>query len=259
MAITRREFLKWGGIVLLGLGAWPTVRGLAANRSTYEANPQAYSGQKWGLAITMSTCWPHYQAGCRKCFLACQREHNIPDIDNPKEEIKWIWTEPYERAFPELNQSYLNPRYKGRPFIVLCNHCDNPPCVRVCPTQATFKRPDGIVAMDYHRCIGCRYCMAACPYGARSFNFQDPRPFIREPNPAFPTREKGVVEKCNLCAERIDQGLVPACVEACPYGAIAFGDLEDPTSNVRKALYAVGYAIQRKPELGTKPKVYYLV
>jgi Fe-S-cluster-containing dehydrogenase component len=101
------------------------------------------------------------------------------------------------------------------PFLVLCNHCENPPCVRACPTQATFKREsDGIVLMDFHRCIGCRFCMAACPFGSRSFNFRDPRPFIKEQNKAFPTRMKGVVEKCNFCAERLAVGEQPACVEA---------------------------------------------
>jgi Fe-S-cluster-containing dehydrogenase component len=94
-----------------------------------------------------------------------------------------------------------------RPFLVLCNHCENPPCVRACPTQATFKREsDGIVLMDFHRCIGCRFCMAACPYGSRSFNFRDPRPFIEEHQQSIPTRMKGVVEKCNFCAERLAVG-----------------------------------------------------
>ena len=124
-----------------------------------------------------------------------------------------------------------------RPFPLLCNHCQNPPCVRVCPTKATFQRPDGIVAMDYHRCIGCRYCMAGCPYGSRSFNFRDPKPFIDKEtrNPEFPARMRGVVEKCNFCVDRLAQGLMPACVEASK-GAIAFGDLDDPESEVRKLL-----------------------
>ena len=100
--------------------------------------------------------------------------------------------------------------------------------MRVCPTQATWKREDGIVMMDWHRCIGCRYCMAACPYGSRSFNWLDPRPYIHNPNPEFPTRTKGVVEKCNFCAERLGTGRPPACVEACPEKALVFGDLADP-------------------------------
>jgi len=141
---------------------------------------------------------------------------------------------------------------------VLCNHCDNPPCVRVCPTQATWKRDDGIVMMDWHRCIGCRYCVVGCPYGSRSFNWRNPRPFVKELNPEFPTRTKGVVEKCTLCEERLAAGLAPACVEACKVKALTFGNLADPESDVRKLL-ATRYAIRRKPELGTHPELYYLV
>ena len=140
-------------------------------------------------------------------------------------------------------------------MLVFCNHCDNPPCVRVCPTQATWKRDDGIVMMDWHRCIGCRYCMAACPYGSRSFNWEDPRPHIKEPNPDFPTRTKGVVEKCTFCDERLDKGQPPACVEACPEKALVFGDLNDPDSEVRRLLRS-RFALRRKAGLGTSPEVY---
>ncbi|NLC38664.1 MAG: 4Fe-4S dicluster domain-containing protein, partial [Clostridia bacterium] len=128
----------------------------------------------------------------------------------------------------------------------------------VCPTKATFQNPQGIVVMDYHRCIGCRYCMAACPYGARSFNFRDPRPFIPQPEMTYPTREKGVVEKCNFCTERLEDGLLPICVEVCSYGALIFGDLSDSQSELRKILRE-RYSLQRKPQLGTEPKVYYLI
>ena len=151
-----------------------------------------------------------------------------------------------------------NERLEHLPMLVLCNHCENPPCVRACPTKATFKREsDGIVLMDFHRCIGCRFCMAACPFGARSFNFRDPRPFIKEQNNEFPTRMKGVVEKCNFCAERLAVGKLPACVEA-SNGAIAFGDLDDPDSTVRDLLKH-NYTIRRKQSLGTEPSVYYIV
>jgi molybdopterin-containing oxidoreductase family iron-sulfur binding subunit len=112
--------------------------------------------------------------------------------------------------------------------------------------------------MDWHRCIGCRYCIAACPYGSRSFNWVDPRPYLNELNPDFPTRTKGVVEKCDLCEERLADGELPACVEACPAGALHFGDLGDPASSVRKLLEE-RFAIRRKPGLGTEPQVYYLV
>ncbi len=113
--------------------------------------------------------------------------------------------------------------------------------------------------MDYHRCIGCRFCMAGCPYGARSFNFVDPRKYLSDPvpNPTFPTRMIGVVEKCTFCAERLAVGKMPACVEASG-GRILFGDLDDPSSSVRKAL-ADNFSIRRKPNLGTQPGVYYLI
>ena len=142
--------------------------------------------------------------------------------------------------------------------LVFCNHCDNPPCVRVCPTQATWKRDDGIVMMDWHRCIGCRYCVAACPYGSRSFNWRDPRPSIEEVQQDYPTRTRGVVEKCTFCDARLAKGQPPACVEACKTGCLKFGDLEDPDSEVREVLRE-RHAIRRKPGLGTQPQVYYLV
>ncbi len=140
---------------------------------------------------------------------------------------------------------------------MLCNHCESPACVRVCPTKATFRRKDGIVVMDYHRCIGCRYCMAGCPFGARSFNFMDPRNHIAKVNPTFPTRMRGVVEKCTFCSELLAVGKMPLCVEA-SNGAIAFGDLTDPESSVRKLL-AENFTLRRKPTLGTEPSVYYIL
>ena len=115
--------------------------------------------------------------------------------------------------------------------------------------------------MDQHRCIGCRYCIAACPYGSRSFNWSDPREKLEKTNPRFPTREKGVVEKCNFCEERLAEGELPACVEACKDDenpAMVFGDLDDPNSPVRQLL-SERHAIRRKPGLGTEPEVYYLV
>jgi molybdopterin-containing oxidoreductase family iron-sulfur binding subunit len=112
--------------------------------------------------------------------------------------------------------------------------------------------------MDWHRCIGCRYCVAACPYGSRSFNWRDPRPFLNQINEEFPTRTRGVVEKCNFCEERLAKGELPACVVSCKEKAITFGDLEDPNSVVRELLES-NFSIRRKPALGTQPEVYYLV
>jgi molybdopterin-containing oxidoreductase family iron-sulfur binding subunit len=182
----------------------------------------------------------------------------VPDLGTLKEEIKWIWTFPYDRVFPEHEFEYSGEDFRHKPVLLFCNQCDDPPCVRYCPTRATWKREDGIVMMDFHRCIGCRYCMAGCPYGSRSFNWRDPRPFIKKVNLEFPTRTKGVVEKCNFCEERLSQGLIPACVEACKEKALIFGDLNDPESEIRRILRS-NHIFQRQPELGTKPKVYYIV
>ena len=206
------------------------------------------------MVINMKVCLA--QGECTECIDACHRTHNVPDLGNAKDEIKWMWKAPYEKVFPEQEQT-LNREKRDDPVVVLCNHCDEPPCVKVCPTRATWKREDGIVMMDYHRCIGCRYCMAGCPYGARSFNWKNPRPFIEEINVDFPTRTKGVVEKCNFCVERLAKGLLPACVEACPE-ALIFGDLEDPDSGVRKIIQSQ-HSMQRLPELGTRPSVFYVV
>jgi molybdopterin-containing oxidoreductase family iron-sulfur binding subunit len=183
----------------------------------------------------------------------------VPHFSEKNHEIKWIWETHFHNAFPNNPNPHISEEVEHRPFAVLCNHCTNPPCVRVCPTRATFKREDGIVLMDFHRCIGCRFCMAACPYGSRSFNFKDPRLGLKdtEMNRQFPTRMKGVVEKCNFCAERLAKGLMPACVETSD-GAIVFGDLEDPHSQVREVLRE-NFTIRRKQNLGTEPCVYYIV
>jgi molybdopterin-containing oxidoreductase family iron-sulfur binding subunit len=253
MNYTRRIFLKIAGLSLIEMGIRPALGGDEAPR--FSRSPEELVAKRWAMVINPKKC----PGGCRECIDACHRVHNVPDFGNTKDEIKWIWNEPFRDAFPGQAHVYLEEDLKKKPVIVLCNHCDNPPCVRVCPTKATFKRKeDGIVVMDYHRCIGCRFCVAGCPYGARSMNFRDPRPFIKEINPDFPTRTKGVVEKCNFCEERLARGLLPACVVACREKAMVFGDLESPQSEVRKLLQA-HFALRRKPELGTNPQVYYIV
>jgi len=258
MSIDRRQFLK-----LAGLSAAAAVGGpVAANilmRSQLQAAdetpaPGALTARRWGMVVDMSKFTS--EADIQRCVAACDKAHNVPHIPT-KQDIKWIWEEKFGNAFPDHEQVYLAESLESRLFPVLCNHCDNPPCVRVCPTQATYKRPDGIVMMDFHRCIGCRFCMAACPYGSRSFNFGDPRPYVAQTNPEYPTRTKGVVEKCTFCVERLAKGLRPACVEA-SNGALIFGDLADPNSEVRQLLKE-RYSIQRKTALGTHPSVYYLI
>ncbi len=257
MNVDRRGFFKLGGAALLGILAKPVYDLLSARRTEAAAKmAESPVARRLGMVVDLKTCTA--QDGCRDCITACHRAHNVPDIGNAKGEVKWLWTVTYEEAFPGLNPQFGNEVQKGRPVMALCNHCDQPPCVSVCPTKATWRREDGIVMMDYHRCIGCRYCMAACPYGSRSFNWRDPRPFIPEPNPDFPTRTKGVVEKCNFCEERLAQGFLPACVEACKEKSLVFGDLSQANSDIRRILRD-NYVIQRKGDLGTRPQVYYKV
>jgi molybdopterin-containing oxidoreductase family iron-sulfur binding subunit len=262
MAIKRRNFLKLTGLTLLGTAVSTAVGNLLTRgevkAKSYTQPPEALVGKRWAMVIDVKKC-KEKKGSCEyRCIKICHEIHNVPQIPDKQKEIKWIWEDKFEHAFPEQADEFLKEVFKDVPFLLLCNQCDNPPCVRVCPTQATFKREDGIIMMDFHRCIGCRFCMAACPFGARSFNWFDPRPYIKKVNPEYPTRMKGVVEKCMFCYERLVQGKIPACVEACPEKALIFGDLEDPNSEVNKILKE-RVAIRRKAELGTHPSVFYLI
>ncbi len=255
MSMDRRAFLGAAGLSALAVAGRFSLDRLAAAAQP-EAGPAARPATRWGMVIDPLKCLK--DRGCTDCIAACDRAHNIPHFADHAHEVKWIWKEPFEDVFPDRDDPYTAAALRGQPVLLFCNHCDNPPCVRVCPTQATWRRQDGIVMMDWHRCIGCRYCMAACPYGSRSFNWLDPRPHITALNLGFPTRTKGVVEKCNFCEERLAKGERPACVDACKEKALVFGNLADPASDAREILRA-RYAIRRRPELGTQPALYYLV
>jgi len=266
MGVDRRGFLKIAGIsALLGLGGKTAIDFLAPGdlEASMDAVPLT-EGKRWAMVIDMQKMDEEMMD---KCIEACHSEHNVPDLGNPKDEVKWLFKEEYEHTFPGQKHDYIGDEVKHKNFLLLCNHCSNPPCCRVCPTKATWQRKDGVVMMDQHRCIGCRFCMAACPFGARSFNWGDPRKAPKELNPDFPTnqdyptREKGVVEKCTFCAERIAKGQLPACVEAAneiKENVLTFGDLADPDSGVR-AILRKHYTIRRKPELGTEPNIFYIV
>lgn len=267
MSMDRRRFLKVAGISsILGFGATASathnIWTKEMDPKQVDRNPGALTAKRWAMVVDMSKL--QNEEDRKRIIAACHDAHNVPDFRKPdgsvdkKFEIKWIWETGYERAFPGQENRYMSEHIKHMPFLVLCNHCDNPACVRVCPTKATFKLSDGITMQDMHRCIGCRFCMAACPYGARSFNWTDPRKAIKSINKEYPARTKGVVEKCTFCSERLTAGKIPACVEAAPEGAIVFGDLDDPASKVRE-IVTNRYTIRRKPELGTGPAVYYLV
>ena len=273
----RRDFLKIAGLsAIAGIGApsafTSLLKGTAeASSGAHGADPhgsghgEAKTGKRLGMVIDIRK-FAAYPALAHRCVEVCHTIHNVPDFGNKKDEIKWIWVDGYEHVFPEHSQYKRNEALEKMPILTLCNHCDNPPCVRACPTKATYKKPDGVVAMDYHRCIGCRFCMAACPYGARSFNWRDPRgkdengkTFIKNINPKYPTRMRGVVEKCNFCVERLAAGQIPACVEAVgSTGAMFFGDLNDPNSDISRVLRET-FTIQRKPALGTHPSLFYII
>ena len=200
---------------------------------------------KLGMVIDLKRCM-----GCHTCALACKMQNNVP--------MGMLWNriltdggENVDSArgeFPNLHKSWMP---------LACLHCENAPCVKVCPVGATFRDNDGRILINYDRCIGCRYCMAACPYNARVFNWQAP---VREPGFSYgdvPARPKGVVEKCTLCVERTSTGKEPSCVEVCPAKARTFGDLDDPNSAVSNLLRERN-GQQLLAEKGTKPQVYYL-
>ena len=251
---TRRTFLTR---TVTGTGAMVIAIGVGGPLlASAMSKPGSGDGPRHAMVIDTRKCLE--KGDCKECALACHKVHNVPEIAGKAHEVKWIWKEDFNHAFPEQEHDFLPKHLAGQKLPVLCNHCENPPCVRVCPTTATWKRDDGIVMMDWHRCIGCRYCVAACPYGSRSFNWRDPRPYIDEINADFPTRSRGVVEKCTFCDERLAQGQMPACVEACEDKCLVFGDLEDPGSEVRRLLEK-RHAVRRKAGLGTQPEVYYLV
>ena len=264
MKTNRRDFIKIARSTTVATAAGGAGLALASGGGAHD--PHAYSIKKgdkalnarqWAMVI--DTTHENYKKNLHKMIEACHKAHNVPEMPEKNHEIKWVWETEFKHAFPGQHSEFMSEHVEHDPFMVLCNHCEDPPCVRACPTQATFKRPDGIVIMDMHRCIGCRFCMAACPYGSRSFNFLDPEPHINEAhmNKKFPRRMKGVVEKCNFCAERLAVGKAPYCVEASG-GAVVFGDLHNPESDVRQKL-AEHHAIRRKPQLGTGPAVYYIV
>ncbi len=260
----RRKFLKIAGIsALAGIGT-PVLAKIATTTS-YAAEEaektQVKVDKQYGMVIDTRKLLAQPEL-MEKAIAACNTTYNIPEFppDQKNHEIKWIWEDGFNHTFPEMSESHLAAKFKDAQFLTLCNHCEFPPCVRVCPTKATFKMEStGMVTQDYHRCIGCRFCMAACPYGSRSFNWVDPRPYIKHLNPDFPTRMRGVVEKCTFCPDLVAQGQEPACVAAIKdSGALVFGDIKDKNSEISKIL-AKEFTIQRKPSAGTHPSVFYIV
>jgi len=258
MAVNRRRFFQLTGATALGVAGSHVLPAVSdeARSGPVKPSEKPLVGKRWAMAIDVGRC--REEQDCRDCIAACDKAHNVPHFDNRKDEVKWIWKEPFEEALQDQSSAYQAEHLEGAHVLVFCNHCDQPPCTKVCPTGATWKREDGVVMMDWHRCIGCRYCVAGCPYGSRSFNWRDPRPHIDELNPDFPTRTRGVVEKCNFCEERLARGEPPACAAACKGKALIFGDLEDPESEIRRTLRERP-SVRRKVALGTQPQIFYLL
>lgn len=229
---------------------------------TVKATP-ALPGVKYGYGLDLSRC-----VGCRRCVYACVEENN----QSRDPQLHWItvlrfakgekWVNDLERADPYYHaEAVPEDGYFYMP--VQCQHCEDSPCAKACPTKATWKEPDGIVVIDYEWCIGCRFCMAACPYGARRFNWGEPGLPAAELNPdthllGNRPRPKGVVEKCSFCIQRVREapGRYPACVEVCPVGARKFGNLLDPQSEIR---YCIDNkrVFRLKEDLNTNPKFFY--
>lgn len=232
-------------------GVRPTIRDI-----------KPLDGVEFGYALNLTRC-----IGCRKCAHACLMENNQSRDDAEDLEMSYIRVLEMNTGAINLETSsvYYDPEsvpQKGKYYMpVQCHQCRESPCTKVCPVKATWREPDGLVVVDYNWCIGCRYCMAACPYDARRFNYKKPTiPAARiNPDQSYLSnrmRGKGVVEKCTFCLQRTREGKYPACLEVCPTGARVFGDLRDPESEINyilnnKRVYVL------KEEVGTVPRFYY--
>ncbi|MFZ1773780.1 MAG: 4Fe-4S dicluster domain-containing protein [Rhizobiaceae bacterium] len=238
----RRAFLKFGA-AFATVALTPTVTLMAFGAGDAAAAPQEALNPKarWGMLIDVSKCGD----GCDSCVSACQKENGWKAPANLLTDAQWI-----------RKVTLTNPKNQTVTTLpMMCQHCDSAPCVDVCPTGASFKRADGIVLVDKHRCIGCRYCMMACPYKARSFIHE-----ALEDQKEHAPRGKGTVESCTLCVHRVDAGQRPACVDACSAeggGAMMFGDLNDPASEIAIRVRELA-SVQIRADLGLDPGVRYM-
>ena len=262
--ITRRDFLKASGAGVAGAVMLGATGGMATAQS-------AIAGKKLAMVIDLQRC-----TACGACIIACKSENNVQgDV---------AWASRISRTVGE----FPNVRFEYLP--TLCNHCENAPCVKACPTGAMHKADGDITMHEPEKCIGCRYCMAACPYGVIFFNAEETHKFWRDDKPliegitssavevtqevggtvipyynpakelslpGMALRRKGIVEKCTLCDHRVIKGELPYCVESCPANARIFGDLNDPNSEVSQILGKFR-SWRLKEDLGTKPKVFYV-
>ncbi len=265
----RRTFIRVGaagiagGIALYAMGilqrtAISSDRIMGAVGPLTDPTGEEWVRRYWGFIVDNEKC-----IGCGRCVVACKMENKVPW----KGEYNRTWVERYTVKedgetivdSPEAGRDGFGGEFRGvgvdaaeirTSFFVpkLCNQCDKPPCVTVCPVGATYITGDGVILVDQQHCIGCKYCIQACPYGAR---------YVLPPEAAVSFGQTSVVDKCTWCYHRITKGLPPACVEVCPVGARQFGDMRDPESSVRKTLREKRVYVL-KPDLGTEPKVYYV-
>ncbi|MDK1030694.1 MAG: twin-arginine translocation signal domain-containing protein [Planctomycetia bacterium] len=216
MAISRRDFLKGAGATGAGL----VMVGLPGCGAVIKTNKPG-EGPRYGMVIDLRRCF-----GCHACSVACKAEQDVPLG--------------YFKSWVVVSEKGRYPHAQRQFVPVLCNHCDDPPCVKACPTRSTVQRDDGIVTQDEKTCIGCSYCIQACPYAVK---YRDPR--------------TKTAQKCDFCLHRVDQGILPACVNTCNARARIFGDLNDPHSAVSK-LIATNPVQTLRPEMGSEPRVFYI-
>ncbi|WP_428771546.1 sulfate reduction electron transfer complex DsrMKJOP subunit DsrO [Vibrio sp.] len=228
MDSSRRRLLSQISTITAGAALIPTIQAEPV-RNNQQPERKGISGKRYAMLIDLRKC-----IGCQACTVGCNIENQTP-IGQFRTTVKQYQVTLSDGSTQTQSATtFTLPR--------LCNHCDNPPCVRVCPVQATFQREDGIVMVDNKRCVGCAYCVQACPYDAR---------FINE--------ETLTADKCTFCAHRLEQGLLPACVETCVGGARVIGDINDPNSQISQLIAEHQQDIRvLKPEQNTQPHVFYI-
>ncbi len=268
--MNRREFVKLAAVTGAGAlmpqplkvldDAIGQIIGTTEEAGKYVYVPKPIKKARFGMVIDLGKC-----IGCRRCMYACKRENNVSASISPPY-IMVFETEastgvtghfPSPEVLGKGTTMYYRKLRKDKWYMpVQCNHCDHAPCVEVCPTGASYKDPDGFVLIDYEKCIGCRYCMTACPYNARRFNWWEPE-VHHDLNPLVPMRRHGVVEKCTFCVHRTRKGRFTRCVEVCPNKARIFGNFNDPDSRVAQ-LIETERNFRLKEGLNTEPRIWYL-
>ena len=237
--ISRRSFVGQSATAAAALSIAPGIF-LHTVAEAKPADQAVTSAVRWGMLIDTAKC----ASGCTACVTACNTENGIASHNRPRTDQQWI-----------RKVTLRDKQTKHEISLpMMCQHCESPPCVDVCPTGASMKREDGIVLVDRHICIGCRYCMMACPYKARSFAHETVDATVD-----YQPRGKGTVESCTLCVHRVDEGQTPACVEACSeaeHGAMIFGDIKDPHSEISQQLVKHG-GKQIRADLGLNTGVRY--